>query len=209
MEEFATPYRKLNNKRKKSRCSFWCFSKHYDKVEKNNPEYVIKQIEDATDKIMMKIRNLRFQADELERKAKSIGKMNPLLYEELRRQWAKIKQTEKVFVKFYGRLFDVHHQIHTAATIKGVAVEMGVANDTLDTMLEELNLGDIDGMMADLQANAEKSRNVGEALTFPGDDSINEELIEWDEQEAANLDLPAVPLNKIPIKENKKINKTT
>lgn len=186
MEE--TPYHRLE----KPRCG--CFGR---RVKKMSPEAVAERLDEATKTVEMKVRHLNYRMTKLHEEARALVADDKVMAGEKLRLRASLAQQHGVLVKFWGNLSQLRDQLSNAATLKDVSGAMEQSNALLNLALGDLDVHRIDEMMTDLDLTMKHAQDVGSALGDPLEE------FDVDEELAAMIELPEVPVKKTKAKKYK------
>jgi len=218
--ESKAPYRKLNSLNKRQRLKIFsiCFGRgssnddddNDDNNNNNNKDKVItsvqalEKLDDAIEKIKMKINYIDYRMNATWSKAQQASKKGDKfvtetkLYEFKRHELSRIR-----FIRLKSHLQHIHDTINDTSTLNDIMINMHVANTTLTKSLERFDLNKIDDLMDSLTDNKLHLRDINNALkNNDGEVDISREMDRLEEELANDIDLPSVPIKKE--KENKK-----
>lgn len=218
MEEFlpsTTPYHKLKNSKPKNKrwLKKWWFSCLQSPADENDnkqitPEEAASRLEAAIKKTDLKVKNLNFRMDMLEKEAKELCTTDKLMAREKLLLRHETRQQHAVLVKFYGNLCRIKNKLEDTATIANVADTMNVASTMLDSALSELNIETIDKMMVDLEYHSDAIGDINNSLaqgSANDDFDVDKELAALMGNEKEEIEIPTVvPKEKEEEKEKKK-----
>lgn len=222
--ESKEPYRKLNslnkNKRQRLRIFSICFGNNRsdDDGDNNNnnedaiitPEQAIGKLDDAIEKIKMKINYINYRMNVTWNSAKQATQnSDKIIAESKMREYKRHELSRIRFILLESHLQHIHDTINDTSTLNDIMINMNVANTTLTKSLERFDLNKIDDLMDSLADNQLHLRDINSALNNDGSEEIDisREMERLEEEIAVNdVDLPDLPIKEIKNKK-RQLNK--